>query len=103
MEVKASAAQTDTGNSVDFTTPATPPIKGIMLFLDFLLIGSLGATGAAIASSVAYLLASVYTLFAYRLCGGAGILECLVPRRSDWSYAQDIGRAIRDKLRRKPR
>ena len=34
MEVQASAAKTADGNSVDFTTPATPPIKGIMLFLE---------------------------------------------------------------------
>ena len=78
-------------------------VLGIMLILDVLLIADYGAAGAAIASSAAYAVGSVYTLFAYRRCGGAGIWECLVPRPSDWSYVRDIAQAVRDKLRRKPR
>lgn len=75
----------------------------IMLTLDALLIREHGASGAAVASSVAYLYASVYTLIAYRRSGGARLLECLVPRSSDWSYVQDIARAVLAKLRRKSR
>ena len=78
-------------------------VLGTMLFLDWLLIAEYGATGAAIASSAAYVVGSVYTLFAYRICGGARILECLVPIPSDWSYVRDMGQAVRDKLLRKNR
>ena len=72
-----------------------------MLLLDFLLIGEHGASGAAFASSVAYLLSSVYTLYAYRKSGGAGPMECLVPKVSDLSYVPNIASAVLRKLKRK--
>ncbi len=74
-----------------------------MLLLDVLLIPNLGASGAAIASSIAYLASVSYTLVVYRLSGGARIRECLVLRLSDWRYVQDIAGAVMDKLRRRNR
>ena len=70
-----------------------------MVGLDFWLIPQRGAVGAAWASSIAYLAASVYTLLAYRAHGGAGLRQCLIVRPSDWDYARDMLQAIRDKLR----
>lgn len=71
-----------------------------MVGLDVVLIPQHGAIGAAIASSVGYFVSSVYSLFAYRMTGGAGYAECLFPRRSDLEYARDLVDAIREKVLR---
>lgn len=70
-----------------------------MIVLDVLWIPEGGAIGAAQASSLAYLLAAGFTLWAYSRSGGAGMLECLVPRRGDGAYVRDIAAGIWRKLR----
>ena len=70
----------------------------VMIGLDVVLIPEEGARGAAYASSIAYVASSVYTLIAYRLCGGGTILKCLIVRPADISYAVDLFRAIKEKL-----
>jgi len=69
--------------------------------LDWMWVPSEGAVGAAWASSIAYILSSIYTLVAYRLSGGATVLACLIPRPADWEYVTALVAALRDKLRRK--
>jgi O-antigen/teichoic acid export membrane protein len=70
-----------------------------MLALDWLWIPQDGALGAARASSVAYVAASVYTLIAYRASGGATIRECLVVRAADWRYVTGVFAAVWSKIR----
>lgn len=72
-----------------------------MTGLDVLWIPTQGAIGAAKASSLAYVVSSVYSLLAYRACGGAGLLQCLVPRRADLEYARELGTAILAKVRKR--
>ena len=77
-------------------------VFGTMVGLDFLWIPNHGALGAAWASSIAYGVSSVYSLFAYRLTGGGAILDCLAPRRGDFEYLRELWRAVREKLRGRP-
>lgn len=72
-----------------------------MIGLDLLWVPEGGAVGAAQASTVAYGLAAVYTLWAYPRAGGAPALQCILPRRGDSTYVREILRSVRDKLRRK--
>jgi O-antigen/teichoic acid export membrane protein len=72
-----------------------------MLLLDWLWIPAHGALGAARAAAVAFAAACFYTLWAYRRSGGAPVLDCLIPRRSDLVYVRDIASGVIDKLRRK--
>ncbi len=71
-----------------------------MLALDFLWVPKYGATGAAAASSVAYVLATVYTVAVYVLETGTPLVRCLVPRRSDLVHFRGIVAAVLAKLRR---
>ena len=70
-----------------------------MLGLDLLWIPREGALGAARASSISFVVASVFTLWAYQRCGGARWHECLLPRRSDLAIAKEIGVGVLVKLR----
>ena len=72
-----------------------------MCVLDWLWVPIDGAVGAAWASSIAYIVSSVYTLLAYRLSGGATVFSCLVPRPSDWEYVRAVLAALGEKLRRR--
>ena len=69
-----------------------------MISLDIALVPSHGAFGAAVASSVAYGASAVYTLFAYWSAGGTNPSQCLLIRRSDWSYARQVIAAVREKI-----
>lgn len=70
-----------------------------MVVLDLILIPSHGALGAAAASSIAYVSATVYTLRAYSRETLVPVLRCLVPRRSDVVYFREIVSAVLEKLR----
>ena len=72
-----------------------------MIGLDVLWVPAQGAVGAAKASTVAYLVAALYTLWAYSRSGGATALECVLPRRGDGVYIREIVSAVWRKLRRK--
>ena len=73
----------------------------VMLVLDWLWIPAYGARGAAWASTTSYLVGVAWTLVVYRLSGGARIVDCLVPRLSDWRYVRDVWDAVRERLRRR--
>lgn len=73
----------------------------VMLALDFVLIPELGATGAAIASTVAYGVSTVYTVAVYAGSVQVRWWSCLVLRRSDLGYLREIAQAVWSKLRRK--
>jgi O-antigen/teichoic acid export membrane protein len=74
-------------------------VLGLMLLLDVLLIPGMGASGAALASTVAYTASTVYTLFAYTRDAGVRPWTCLVMHRSDWQYLREIVVAVLRKLR----
>lgn len=71
-----------------------------MLALDVLLIPAYGAVGAAAASTVAYVLSTVYTCVAYGRQTGTPIWRVLVVHPADFRYIRDIVVAILGKLRR---
>ncbi len=70
----------------------------VMTVLGILWIPESGAIGAAWASTIAYGASVLYTLVAYRMTGGAPMLACLVPRRSDLVHLRDIYRAVAEKI-----
>lgn len=73
----------------------------VMLGLDLWLIPEHGALGAAVASTAAYVIGTIWTLWAYGAQTGTRIWECLVVQVSDFRYIRDIGAAVFQKLRRK--
>jgi O-antigen/teichoic acid export membrane protein len=70
-----------------------------MLGLDALLMPEHGALGAAAASSIAYAVATFYTLWAYGRQTGNSVLTCVLVRGSDFRYVKEIAGAILAKLR----
>lgn len=73
-----------------------------MLALDVLWMPRHGAAGAALASSVAYIVSTLYTVWAYSRETGIDSWRCLIVHWSDLSYFGDIARGVLDKLRRRP-
>ncbi|MFK7741298.1 MAG: polysaccharide biosynthesis C-terminal domain-containing protein [Planctomycetota bacterium] len=73
----------------------------LMLGLDFWLVPDHGATGAACASTIAYLVGTLWTLVAYSRQTGTPAWRCLVVHLSDFRYIRDILSALVSKLRRK--
>jgi len=71
----------------------------IMVVLDWMWIPEHGAVGAAYASSVAYIVSAIYSLFAYRMTGGGTVGACLLVRRSDLSYARELVSAVVEKVK----
>jgi O-antigen/teichoic acid export membrane protein len=76
-------------------------VLAIMLALDVVLIPDMGAAGAAIASTAAYVAATVYTLRAYTRDARVTVWACLVMHRSDLGYLREILASIWNKLRRR--
>jgi O-antigen/teichoic acid export membrane protein len=72
-----------------------------MLGFDFLLIPEHGAKGAAIASTIAYVVGTVWTLVAYARQTGTPAWRCLFVHRADVRYIRDIAVAVLNKLRRR--
>jgi len=72
-----------------------------MLGFDVALIPGYGAVGAAAASTIAYVVSTVYTLVAYGRQTGTPLMHCLLVQRSDFGYVREIVRAVLGKLRRK--
>lgn len=71
---------------------------GATIALDFVFIPWLGVEGASIASSIAYIIALIATLYWYRKHSGRSPLEPLIPRLSDIRHYRDginkvLGRA----------
>lgn len=71
-----------------------------MIAGDLLLIPAHGASGAALASTVAYLVGTVYTVFAYSRQTRVPPWQCLFVQASDFRYIREICVAVLGKLRR---
>lgn len=78
-------------------------VLGAMLGLDVLLIPEHGAVGAAAASTIAYVLSTIYTSIAYARQTGTPIWRFLFVHPSDFRYIREIVVAVVDKLRRRGR
>jgi O-antigen/teichoic acid export membrane protein len=74
------------------TTPLTVALYA-------LLIPTLGARGAALASSVSYTLTCALTLLAYRRLAGAGAAARLVPTRAELADYATLARLLRARVR----
>jgi O-antigen/teichoic acid export membrane protein len=72
-----------------------------MLGLDVWLIPAEGARGAALASTVAYVVGSLYTLHVYARETRTSWLSCLVVHPSDFRYIREILVAVVAKLRKR--
>ena len=72
-----------------------------MLVLDVLLIPHYEAVGAAAASTVSYVLGTIYTLWAYGRQTDTPVWRCLIVHRSDLRYIREIVVAVLGKLRSK--
>lgn len=75
----------------------------VLCTLDLVLVPSMGARGAAIASTVAYLCGAVATVYAYRRSSDVGISRLLFVRLEDWKHYQPILARIRRGGRGAPR
>lgn len=73
----------------------------VMLGCDIWLIPEHGALGAAVASTVAYTVGTIWTLWAYGRQTDVRIWECLFVQPKDFRYIRDILSAVIQKLRRK--
>lgn len=71
-----------------------------MIALDCWLVPEHGALGAAMASSFAYVLGTLWTLGAWSRQTGIAPWRCLVVHRSDFRYIREIVVAVVGKLRR---
>jgi len=69
------------------------------LALDFALIPWLEVEGAAIASSVAYIIALIATLYWYRALSGRSPTEALFPRPGDIDFYRDAWHKLRNRSR----
>lgn len=72
-----------------------------MLLGDLWWIPEHGAVGAAMASTVAYLISTAYTLAAYGRQTDTPMHRCLIVQRCDMRYLKEIGAAVMAKLRRR--
>ncbi|MCB9876930.1 MAG: polysaccharide biosynthesis C-terminal domain-containing protein [Planctomycetes bacterium] len=72
----------------------------VMLGLDLWLVPGEGAKGAAIASTVAYLIGTLWTLVAYSASTGTSAWRCLFVHVEDFRYIREIAAAVLGKLRR---
>lgn len=70
-----------------------------MLALDVVWIPRYGATGAALASTVAYVLSTFYTLWVYSRSTGTPTWTCLFVHPADFRYIVEIVNGVRAKLR----
>ena len=74
-------------------------VLAVMVGLDVLLMPDYGAAGAALASTIAYVISTMYTLWAYSRSTGTPTWTCLIVHPSDFRYILQIVNAVLDKLR----
>lgn len=86
-------------NKLDVCVNAQLVVMVTMLGLDWLWMPRYGATGAALASTVAYVASTLYTLWAYSRSTGTASWTCLVVHLSDFRYIRDIVNGVLVKLR----
>ena len=80
---------------VIYNTYATLLALAVTLILDLVLIPTLEVNGAAIASSIAYAVSLLATLWFYRRLSGASVWGALLPRASDAQYYRALWRRLR--------
>jgi O-antigen/teichoic acid export membrane protein len=73
----------------------------VMLGFDIWLIPEHGALGAAVASTIAYTVGTIWTVWAYSAQAGVRVWECLFVQPKDFRYIRNILLAVIQKLRRK--
>ena len=73
----------------------------VMLGFDIWLIPEHRALGAAVASTIAYTVGTIWTVWAYSAQTGVRVWECLFVKPKDFRYIRDILLAVIQKLRRK--
>ncbi len=83
---------------VIYNTYATLIALGVTISLDLALIPWLEVEGAAIASSIAYSVALVATLYWYRLVSGGGVWEALVIQRGDLRRYREVWERVTGRL-----
>ncbi|MGE3175386.1 MAG: polysaccharide biosynthesis C-terminal domain-containing protein [Planctomycetota bacterium] len=86
-------------NQLNVCVTAQVMVMVVMLGLDLLWIPQYGAAGAALASTVAYVVSTLYTLYAYSRSTGTPSWTCLIVHWSDFRYMVDILNAVLVKLR----
>jgi O-antigen/teichoic acid export membrane protein len=89
-------------NRLNVCVTAQTIVMVTMLALDVLWMPYYGARGAALASTVAYVVSTLYTVWAYSRETGTESWRCLIVQGSDFAYFGGIARAVLDKLRRRP-
>lgn len=87
-------------NKLDVCVRAQGLVLVLMLALDLLWIPEHGASGAALASSVAYIASTAYTVWVYARNTELPVLSCLLMQKSDFKYFREIAGAIRRRLKR---
>ena len=83
---------------VIYNTYATFIALGVTVALDLILIPALAVEGAAIASSIAYVISLAATLYWYRRVSGGGVWEALIVRPSDRRFYGDLLRRLRARV-----
>jgi O-antigen/teichoic acid export membrane protein len=83
---------------VIYNTYATFIALGVTLALDLVLIPTLEIEGAAIASSIAYVVSLAVTLYWYRQVSGGSVWEALVVRPSDRRIYIDLLQRLRTRI-----
>ena len=86
-------------NKLDVCVRAQVLVLVTMLVLDWVWIPEYGAAGAALASTVAYVASTIYTLWAYSRSTDVPTWSCIFVQWSDFVYFQQIVSAVRRKLR----
>ncbi|MSR38788.1 MAG: hypothetical protein EXS02_08140 [Planctomycetes bacterium] len=87
-------------SKLDICVRAQGFVLVLMLALDLLWIPEHGASGAALASSVAYIASTAYTVWVYARDTKLPVLSCLLMQKSDFKYFREIPGAIRRRLKR---
>jgi O-antigen/teichoic acid export membrane protein len=81
---------------INLTVVASTLVLVVTTVLDYLLIPTLGARGAAIGSTVAYLAGTLFTLVAYIRTAPVRWFTCLIPHWEDFEhYRQGFRRVVR--------
>ncbi|MEQ1631182.1 MAG: polysaccharide biosynthesis C-terminal domain-containing protein, partial [Planctomycetota bacterium] len=89
-------------NKLQVCVIAQAIVMVVMLTLDVLWMPYYGALGAALASTVAYVASTLYTLYAYSRNTNIPSWTCLIVHLSDFHYIGEIFQAVVAKLRRRP-
>jgi O-antigen/teichoic acid export membrane protein len=73
----------------------------VLLVSNVVLVPEHGAVGAALASTIAYVVSTGYTLVAYARQTGTPMHRCLIVQPCDFRYLREIGAAVAAKLWRR--